>query len=275
VTDDNLPLPEVGEYARHKYALLYGYARMFSTSMKNAWPSRVYVDLFSAAGMARIKQTGDVVRTSSLIALSVPDPFTKYIFCEEDERLIDALRTRVEREHPGIDSVFLNGDANELVDEVLNHLTSGETTGRPLSFCFVDPSGMNDLRFPTIASLAAQKIDFLCLIPTGMDFNRFKADYFASSSLTVQQFSGVEDWRRRFEKAERDGTRPERFLLELFDSQMRSLGYEHGGADCAVPIRLPQTNRILYYLAFYSGHPLGRKFFREAAKYSLPQQELF
>lgn len=275
VEEDELCAPEIGEYARHKYALLYGYARIFSTSMKAKWRNRVYVDLFSAAGKGRIKQTGELVRTSPLIALGVPDPFTKYIFCEEDSRLMEALRIRVEREHPRRDCALLLGDANQLVDKILEELPRYGPDEGLLCFCFVDPSRMSDLRFSTIAALASRKVDFLTLIPTGMEFNRFNRDYFGSSSSVVEDFCGVPEWRSQFVDAQKAGVSPERFLMELFDSQMRTLGYEYGGADDAVAIRLPEKNLILYHLAFYSRHALARSFFKEAAKYSLPQQELF
>lgn len=36
-----------------------------------------------------------------------------------------------------------------------------------------------------------------------------------------------------------------------------------------------EYNLALYYLAFYSKHELGNKFFKEIQKYHIPQQSLF
>ena len=47
--DDGLALPTVGAWAETKYRLVANICEMFATSMKGK-VSRVYVDLFAAAG---------------------------------------------------------------------------------------------------------------------------------------------------------------------------------------------------------------------------------
>src|SRR5215813_11295990 len=109
VDDDGLITPEVGVHAETKYRLLALYDAIFSTGMKNKWDQRVYIDLYSAAGYGRIKGRTTILRGSPLLALTVPDPFDKYIFCEEDPGLIDALETRVKRTAPNADVTFIQG----------------------------------------------------------------------------------------------------------------------------------------------------------------------
>ena len=58
-TPDDLHTPEVGEWGRQKYLRLWIYADIFSQGMKNAFEHRVYIDLFSGAGMARIRETAN------------------------------------------------------------------------------------------------------------------------------------------------------------------------------------------------------------------------
>ena len=72
--DDGLYTPEVGPWAENKYKILHHYNHMFATGMKNRFHNRVYIDLFSSAGIAKIRDTNRFVLTSSLIAMNLPDP---------------------------------------------------------------------------------------------------------------------------------------------------------------------------------------------------------
>jgi three-Cys-motif partner protein len=81
--DDGLTCPEVGAWAETKHRLLALYDELFSTGMKNKWDQRVYIDLYAGAGYSRIRGTKTILQGSPIIALTVPDPFDKYILCEE------------------------------------------------------------------------------------------------------------------------------------------------------------------------------------------------
>jgi len=80
LTDDGLYTPEIGSWGIQKYKLVHGYSRLFASAMKRKWDCRVYIDLFSGAGCARIKNTPRIVATSSLLAINIPDKFDTYIF---------------------------------------------------------------------------------------------------------------------------------------------------------------------------------------------------
>src|SRR4029077_4567853 len=75
--DDELYLPSIKEHSLEKIRRHNYYARMFATSMKNKWPQRAYVGLYSGAGRARIEGTGEIIETTALSALRLADPFTK------------------------------------------------------------------------------------------------------------------------------------------------------------------------------------------------------
>jgi hypothetical protein len=98
--DDGLYTPEVGDWAERKYLLISYYAEMFSTSMKDKWGQRVYIDPFAGAGRGRIKGTSCVIPTSALLALEIRNPFDRYIFCDSSPECIGALRERALRSHP-------------------------------------------------------------------------------------------------------------------------------------------------------------------------------
>ncbi len=82
VEDDGLPSCEIGPWAEDKYRRLGMYAEMFSTGMKNLWDTRVYLDLFAGPGHSQLRGTGRYYAGSPLIALSLPDRFDRYIFCD-------------------------------------------------------------------------------------------------------------------------------------------------------------------------------------------------
>jgi len=107
--------------------------------------------LFAGAGYAPIKGKNKIIKSSALVALSIPTSFTKYIFCEKDVQKMDALRTRVKREFPNKDVVFIQGDCNKEVDQVISEVQQlGLST---ITFCFADPFSLN-LHFSTIRKLA-------------------------------------------------------------------------------------------------------------------------
>lgn len=84
-------------------------------------------------------QNREVVETTAMSACRLPDPFTKYIFVDHDERCTEALTARIVTREQGL-----------------------------ISFAFVDPFAAN-LKFQTIRALSSYKIDFLILLMLGRD----------------------------------------------------------------------------------------------------------
>ncbi|MFZ5770802.1 MAG: three-Cys-motif partner protein TcmP [Thermodesulfobacteriota bacterium] len=154
IEDDGLYTPEIGYWGVQKYKLVHGYSRLFATSMKRKWDYRVYIDLFSGAGRARIKDTNRYVVTSPLLALDIPDKFDKYIFCEQNEEAINALKERVSSVEFSIPPGFICGDANLSVDEILKEMPRHGNGSKVLAFCFVDPFKLKNLHFSTLAKLS-------------------------------------------------------------------------------------------------------------------------
>src|SRR5882724_4175330 len=112
-----------------------GYSAIFNQGIKNKFNNRVYVDLFAGAGYAPIKGKNKILKSSALIALSIPTPFTKYIFCEMDEEKISALETRARREHPGKDILFIHGDSNKMVNKVIEEISRFGLVNYLFLFC--------------------------------------------------------------------------------------------------------------------------------------------
>lgn len=271
--DDGLITPEVGAWAEQKYRLVWNYAEMFATSMKNKRDARVYIDLFAGAGRSKIEKSRQIVPASPLLALDIRDPFDKYIFCEAETEKREALITRVRKEYPTISSIFI-GDANQEVEKVLEEIPKHSSTYRVLSFCFADPYSLKNLQFSTIQRLAEKYVDFLVLLPTHMDAHRNLSYYIEPKNTVIADFTGCRDWREKWKAVEGKGQTFGLFVAELFGLQMQSLRYIFKGISDMIPIRSTEKNLLLYYLAFFCRHQRGHEFWSEAKKYSNDQLKL-
>lgn len=270
--DDGLHTPEVGSWAEDKYRLLWCYADLFATSMKDKWDQRVYVDLFAGAGHSRVSETNRYLRGTPLLALSVTYPFDWYVFCDQDPNCISDLRKRVEKLHPRAEVKYVPGNVNQVTAEILKQMPSLSSRKRILAFCFVDPFRLRDLHFSTIQALAKRYIDFMVLIPV-MDPLRNEGIYVDPSSDVVDLFVGTAEWREEWVK-KRNAMSFDAFVAEFFSSRMHQLGYIYGGLQETLLVRSTEKNLPLYRLGFFSRNQLGNKFWREAKKYSNPQLDL-
>lgn len=139
VQDDGLFAPDVRRWAETKYRLIALYDTLFSTGMKHKWDERVYIDLYAGAGYSHVQGTSIFLKGSPSIALTVPDPFDKYIFCEEDERLLDALSARTRRIAPAANVSLIKGRCDDNVQKILAEVPRPSAENRVLSLCLVDP----------------------------------------------------------------------------------------------------------------------------------------
>jgi three-Cys-motif partner protein len=274
VDNDGLKLPEpVGTWSEKKYSLVGGYCEIFNSGIKNKFTNRVYIDLFAGSGYAPIKGKNKILKSSTLVSLAIPTPFTKYIFCEWDEEKIDALEKRVRREYPDRDVLFIKGDSNQTVDIIVKEIKKlGLST---ISFCFVDPFSLN-LHFETIEKLSqVGKMDFLILLALMMNANRNLHNFIDEESKVIDLFIKKTNWREPFKKGEVRKEEFIKFIADTYDKNMLELGYNVKNEGLKPKVDADEYNLSLYYLAFYSKNLLGNKFFSEIQKYHIEQQTLF
>ncbi|MCG8643306.1 MAG: three-Cys-motif partner protein TcmP [Desulfobacterales bacterium] len=274
--DDGLPTPEVRAWSNKKYNLIERYARTFAKSMKNKWGTLVYLDLYAGAGKARIKNTHRIVSSSPLIVMDKCPEFDKYIFCEADSEKCNALRQRANAIRPDANVDIFNEDANVSIEKIMSAVPKASHRNTVLSFCFIDPFNLDDFDFQTIEKLSQLFIDFMVLIPTGMDANRNQKYYFKGKNGKLDRFLGSDSWRERWD-IERKKVMPvrfEEFVAGEFNRSMIRLGFKDPGIKNCCPIRSDSRNLLLYRLCVYSRHALGKKFWEIAQEYSNPQMEL-
>jgi three-Cys-motif partner protein len=270
--DDGLYTPLVGSWAVQKYNLVALYNELFSTGMKEKWDQRVYIDLFAGAGKALLKDTKRVVFGSPLLALSVPNLYDRYIFCEKNPDAMGALKQRVDNLFPKASVHFVPGDCNEVVHTIISKIPKYSRASNVLSFCFVDPFSLN-IHYDTISKLATYFMDFLILLML-MDPTRNESLYVQTNSERIYRFLGLSDWRDRWEQAKARKVSIRKFLATEFAKQMIGLGYLAESQKTMVEVRSDDKNLLLYYLAFFSKHPLGYKFWSQGRKYASDQMLL-
>jgi three-Cys-motif partner protein len=272
--DDGLITPEIGDWGEEKYRLVSTFATMFTTAMKDKWQHLVYIDLFAGAARARIKNTKRIIAASPLLALNIPHKFDLYIFCEKDASNFAALKERVAKDYAYVESRFLQGDANDLTGEILHEMPKPKSGMTALGFCFADPFALENLSFETIRQLASRFMDFLVLVPTGMDAIRNVSRYLNPSNPTVGRFLGMHSWRKEWTIVQKLDANFGNFIMNTFGNQMTKIEYIYEGIKSTHQVRSTDRNLPLYRLAFFSRNKLGAKFWKETKKYSDDQLDL-
>ena len=269
VQDDGLVCPEIRRWAETKYRLLKLYDELFATGMKNKWGKRVYIDLYAASGYGRLKGTDTILMGSPLIALTVAHPFDKYIFCEEDEELLEALKARVKRIAPSADVTFVSGSCDDKIAEIMAAIPKAYGGTKVLSLCLVDPFDFG-LKFESIRKLSAVFMDFLVLLAVGMDANRNYSHYVEGNHPKLDEAFGNKAWRERWAN-EPHPRNFMRFLAREFASSMQSLEYLEQPLDQMNMVKSDEKNLPLYYLALFSRHATAYKFWGDVLKYGTDQ----
>ena len=264
--DDGLPMRPAGPWAADKLDYLARYINVFETSMRNKWKVRYYIDLLSGPGKNRVRESGQVLLGSPLIALTTQHPFTHYIFVDNSPENTAALQQRCSVS-PYVDRVtILTGDCNTLVDQIVAQIQP--VRKESLNLAFLDPEGM-ELQWSTVEKLARlPRMDLIINYPQG-GLNRCIKRVFETNPPTeVDHFFGGVEWREIYAKYQR-GQLPEGLhfhLLDLYKSNLEKLGYQvRRDVDTGDSplIRNAQRQAPLYRLLFASKHPLGNEFWEK------------
>ncbi|MHB1856145.1 MAG: three-Cys-motif partner protein TcmP [Acidobacteriaceae bacterium] len=270
VDDDGLTSPEVGRWAETKYRLISLYDELFSTGMKNKWDQRVYIDLYAGAGYSRIRGTSTILKGSPVLALTVSHPFDKYIFCEEDAVLLDALKSRTQRIAPTADVSYVSGSCDDQVEKICACVPKHSASNTVLCLCLVDPFDFG-IKFATLRKISGYFTDFLVLLAIGMDANRNYEHYVDGDSKKIDEALGNTEWRGRWEKLRSRRKDFRQFLASEFSKSMESLGYLRQESDQMKQVRSNDKNLPLYHLALFSRNPTAKKFWNEVLKYGTDQ----
>jgi three-Cys-motif partner protein len=226
--------------------------------------------LFGGAGVCTLKGSKKRFPGSAIIAAHSAKPFNKIIICEENKSLAEACRDRLNKTSIANHCVVLNGDCNQLVNQVVRLIPD-----RALTLAFIDPKGL-DAQFNTVSILAHNaKVDFVLLFADAYDINRnHERIYRPDPNSKLDQVLGPDsDWRLKLDAlANPNHVTRRQLFANIYTSQLkRLLGYQFFDEKVMTCKKLP-----LYRLVYASRNELGLKFWREAVKEdSSGQRNLF
>jgi three-Cys-motif partner protein len=266
--DDGLLIPDVGPWTEDKFSLIRNYCQIFSSAMKNKWPTRIYIDLYAGSGLCRINGRAQVLLGSPLIALSVDAPFNRYIFCEDAPERFSALKARVKRNYADRELLLIPGKFKEHIDEICSAIPSNS-----LALCFVDPFGCDfDIENLKTISKCARGVDFLCLLALQMDAKRNIQHYMKPGSK-IDRMIGNTTWRARWNNRSDHHEDFAKFLASEFAQSMSEVGYLETPLHMMEEVKTHDKSVPLYYLAIFAKHSLAFDLWKKARISSSPQRE--
>ena len=252
---DGLPAQCVGIWANDKHDLLrrlilataQARAGFDGTRPRGNLPAggTGYIELYAGPGRARVRETGNFIDGSPLVALkaaAAKNPFTRSVLCDIAPVNAVALRART----APFGAQVIEGDCNAYIRDIVR-----EVPAYGYSLALVDPFAPSALKFDTIRALAAVKrLDLVIHFPTGAMKRNYELfpDYEELLGLPYEQW-GVEIVNAK--------DIPK--LIPVLRRQLVALGYGDDEVHINTPAIKNTSNVPLYHLVFASKHSLGKK----------------
>jgi len=274
-SNDSLTLRETGAWAAEKLDYLGRYLDIFMNSMcSKPWRGIQYIDLFSGPGKCQIRNTGQILIGSPLIALQLKYPFSQYYYADMDEQAIETLKTRCNNS-PYRDRIqYFTGDSNLIVQEIVCEITKLDSQiienkwRSSLNLAFLDPEGL-ELEWRTVKALGnVRRMDMIIYYPQMGLTRQIPNEIDLAPPTRIDRFFGCTTWRDIYRQARK--TELHRELLDLYKSNLKKLGYmdykDFELFDSEPVMRSKEKNAPLYRLLFASKHPLGNKFWKKVTR---------
>jgi len=256
---DRLPVRTVGAWSKDKHHFLARYIDAFTKAMKGkpAWTGIGYVDLFAGPGMCVVRDTGEEIDASPLLALQTDKPFDVFAYADKSEDSLHAILSRFGARKASTEPLTFQGDCNQRIDDIAKVLPRGH-----LYLAFLDPTGL-DIHFETIRALTANhRVDLIVVFMDRLDLNRNIAKtYYDTQESKLDAFFGAgSNWRSKFaDLANWTADKVTELSLDIYRKQLRTIGYECFGKTVRIIGKAGAARTPFYLLFFASKHPLGAK----------------
>jgi three-Cys-motif partner protein len=271
-SDDGLPVRDAGRWTADKLFFWNRYIDITTRAMVGhpGWPAGLaYVDLFAGPGICKLRENGQRIPGSTLIAANAPKLFTTILAAELDPILADALSKRLESTPASSIAKVFRGNCNQSIDEMVKHVPP-----RALTLGFIDPEAMN-VDFETVRKLSeCGRVDLLILFADRMDLVRNVDRSEAEQPSVLDRMMGpYSKWRQLWPKlSNRSPDNICRLFVDEYKSQlMKQLGYQVFGEKV-----MKNTNGPIYRLIFASKSEKGLEFWDKVTqKDRAGQMDLF
>jgi three-Cys-motif partner protein len=265
--DDSLMVSEVGEWTLEKHARLKRYIDI-SRAVRRKFVRRAgatYIDLFCGPGKSTIRETGEAIRGSPVVAVATANegqtPFTDVFLADSDEVAVRAAADRVRSLGASVHAEV--GPAKETVKKVVAGLDQ-----YALHFAFLDPFNLDPLPFSVIEELAHMKRMDMLIHVSIQDLQRNLRRYMEEDDGVLDHFAP--GWRQRVDVRSTDRiVRTEIFRHWL--NLIRGLDMEPSEGIERVS---GSKNQPLYWLVFVSRHERAKDFWEKIRNVS-SQHPLF
>ena len=262
------PVDVVGDWALDKHSTLCKYTHICqAVRRKFTLSGATYIDLYCGAGKARIRDSGQIVDGSPMVAAkkarSTRSDFRTIYIADADATKLEACSARLSDE--GFKVEAFHGRSEDTVHEVLERLHPAA-----FHFAFLDPFSI-DLPFSVIEALAQLRCIDIMLLISDMDLIRnVENEHIDAKRARLDRFAP--GWRSAL-----DLHQPKRNLaravLEYWRTQVDCLGLKRPAE--IRPIKAGKHSHI-YHLALLSqNEKLSNRFWKAVLASETKQIGLF
>lgn len=245
--DDGLPLDEVGAWANDKHDRLRKYvdiSRAARRKFVQGSGGATYIDLYCGAGRAVIRESGEIIDGSPLVAFKSAKEggvmFSEFYIADTDQEKCNACAKRIAS--AGGHAVEVTGPAEVTAARIVSKLNR-----YGLHFAFLDPYNLGDLPFTVFEAFGNLKRIDLLIHVSAQDLQRNLDAYSISVDGPLDRFAP--GWRNVVDiKQSQRATRAA--YIEYWISKMTTLGLPP--ARHAELISGTAKNQRLYWLVFVS-----------------------
>ena len=222
--DDGFSVTAAEPWIKGKIQIIQQYLHSFASTMAGKVDEVVFIDLFAGNGIYSLGTRKDLFAASSLMALSLEVPITKFIFCDPEEEQLRTLKIRVNKYFRKKNVLLLDGKPEELVQKFSHYVPRSKGSFKVAVFCLCDSFSL-DLHFDTVNRLAEQGFNFL--IPFSFAINdrldyRF---YLKENKDKLRKFlNGPGDLDRLGQDIDSNYQFYKR-LVQIYQNNMLALGY--------------------------------------------------
>ena len=266
--DDGLPLDKVGAWAKEKHERLRRYIDIARSARKKfvEGPGRAsYVDLFCGSGRSIIRETGERIDGSPLLAfkcaLSGGAPFSTIHIADTDEGQCRAAAQRIA--NAGGAAAYYVGSAEQVAPRI-----AGQLNPYGLHFAFLDPYNLADLPFTVIQVLGSLKRMDMLIHVSAQDLQRNLHKYIKPDDDRLDRFAP--GWRQAVDLSQSKSA-IRAGLLEYWMKEIEALGLPPARG---VELVSGSKNQRLYWLIFVSRSDFAKRLWDKIRAVS-GQRELF
>ncbi len=254
---DGFPARRIQAWTHEKLYYIDRYLDIFSTAMKGKW-DLVYADMLAGPGVCVDEETGEEVPGSPLLAVNRA-PFCRLFLNDLDSRCAEALRARTASQPAGR-VVVSNKDCNEAVEVGRHFLFPTGSEAHTLGVALIDPTAYQ-FTFESLRRLTdGLRLDLIIVFMTDFARRFIGTEAF---ERPLDGFFGTPRWRDLVTRPIRRGRTTYRDLLDLYERQLRAIGYRHVNDDGRIRGKVGGT---LYHIVFASKHERGKEFFEKISR---------